>query len=231
MEKYGVDGGSYWHWVSIDNVEEADPTLVGEAVKRRGTAFTYNPVQKEILDMGGFHLAAITNGSFENGGATPSNWTIAATGGGSGSRYFLANEPGQPTVPTRGSYSLRLLSGSAATDIVSATSDSIAVSPNTAYTTTANLRFAFGGDPNPAAPPSMRPQVFVRLFYFDSAGSPSGTRATDVFSYAQEDSTVGFATFPLQYTTPGDAASVRLQFGIARNGLPAAITFDVDNVR
>jgi hypothetical protein len=35
----------------------------------------------------------------------------------------------------------------------------------------------------------------------------------------------------MQYTTPSDAAFVEVQFGAARNGLPAQITLDVDNVR
>ncbi len=113
MEKYGVDGGSYWIWTETDNAREADPAFFGEPVKLRGTAFRYNPVQKEVLDMGGFHLIAIANSSFESGDAAPSNWTIGASGVGTASRYFLAGESGQPTVPTRGSYSLRLMSGSA----------------------------------------------------------------------------------------------------------------------
>ena len=47
MIQYGVDGGCYWHWVSGDNNEDADPTL-GDAVKKRGVNFTYNPV-KDML--------------------------------------------------------------------------------------------------------------------------------------------------------------------------------------
>jgi hypothetical protein len=53
----------------------------------------------------------------------------------------------------------------------------------------------------------------------------------DTFPHFQEDSTTQFATFPVQYVTPSDAAFIQIQFGAARNGLPTGITFDVDNVR
>jgi hypothetical protein len=53
-----------------------------------------------------------------------------------------------------------------------------------------------------------------------------------VFRFFQENSTTnGFATFPMQYTSPSDAASIRIEIGAARNGLPTAITFDADNLR
>jgi hypothetical protein len=228
MEKYGVDGGSFWKWVAKDMQEDSDKTQA-DAVKRRGVDFIYNPVQKEILDIGGFHLTAIPNGSFETGNAIPDNWSI--NGNGTGARYFLAGEPGQPEVPSRGQYALRLATGSGTNDTVSATSDFIGVSSNTTYTTTANLRFLWTGDPNVAGDPNTRPQVFVLIRYFDKSGQPSGVRAQDVFRYYQENGTNGFATFPLQYTTPGDAVFVRIEVGAARNGLSSAITFDVDNIR
>ena len=107
----------------------------------------------------------------------------------------------------------------------------IPASPSTSYTTTSNLRFAWTGDPNPSGPPTARPQVFIDILYFQTDGTPSAIRAQDSFAYFQENSTKGFATFPVQYTTPRDNAFVRIQFGSAHNGLPTAITLDVDNVR
>jgi hypothetical protein len=47
MSQYGTDGGSFWRWTSFDNSEDSDPTLA-DPVKRRGIAFTYNPV-KDVL--------------------------------------------------------------------------------------------------------------------------------------------------------------------------------------
>jgi hypothetical protein len=80
-------------------------------------------------------------------------------------------------------------------------------------------------------PPASRPQVFITIFYFQQNGQPSSVRASDTFAYFQENSTTGFATFPVQYATPSDAASVAIEFGTARNGLPTAITLEVSNVR
>jgi hypothetical protein len=198
-------------------------------VKRRGIEFIYNPVQKEVIDMGGFHLTTIPNGSFETGDSLPSNWTVG--GNGTGLRYFLPAEPGQPEVPTRGNYALRLVTGSGPNDTVNATSDMIAVTPNTIYTTTANLRFGWTGDPSPAGDSTTRPQVFISIQYFDGSGKASQVRTQDVFRFYQENSTNAFQTFPLQYTTPTDASFVRIEVDAARNGLPTAITFDVDNLR
>ena len=228
FEKYGMDGGCFWKWVP-QNSDEQNDTTRARPVKVLGLDFVYNPPQKEIEDAGGFH-AAIPNRSFEDGNATPDNWTIA--GDGTGGRYFLAGETGQPEVPSRGQYSLRLTTGSGAADIYTATSDSIAITGNTAYTTTANLRFGWTGDPNPSADASVRPQVFVTFHYFDSQGNPSATRASDVFRFFQEDSTGGaFKTFPLQYTAPSDAASMKVEIGVSRNGLPTTISLDADNLR
>jgi hypothetical protein len=228
LEKYGIDGGAFWRWTSFYNYEDINPQLA-DPVKRRGIEFIYNPVQKEVLDMGGFHLTTIPNGSFETGDSVPSNWTVG--GNGAGLRYFLPAEPGQPEVPTRGNYALRLVTGSGPNDVVNATSDMIAVTPNTIYTTTANLRFVWTGDPSPGWASTTRPQVFISIRYFDGTGGVSQVRTQDVFRFYQENSTTGFGTFPLQYTTPSDARSVRIEVGTARNGLPTAITFDVDNLR
>lgn len=229
LEKYGVEGGDYWIWSETDSTTEADPTMPGVPVKLRGLNFVYNPVQKEILDAYGFHLTAIANGSFETGGTTADNWT--AGGVGTVTRFNLAAEPGQPVVPSRGDYALRLTTGPGASDTVSATSDPIQASPNTAYTTTANLRFQWSGDPNVGTPNPSRPQVYISVHYLIAAGMPSAVRALDTFRFFQEDAPTGFGTFPLVYTTPADANLVQLEFGAARNGLTQAITLDADNVR
>jgi hypothetical protein len=228
FEKYGVEGGSFWRWTSFQNSEDADPTLA-DPVKRRGVDFVYNKVEKEILDVGGFHLTAIPNGSFEDGGSMPDLWSV--TGSGTASRYFLAGEAGQPAVPSRGSHVLRLTSGSGADDVISARSPSLKASPNVLYTTTANLRFAWTGDPNPGGDPASRPQVFVALHYSDGAGRPSAIRENDTFRFFEEDVTEGFGTFPFQYMLPLDAKSVELEIGVARNGLASPITLDADNLR
>lgn len=230
LEKYQVEGGSFWHWVNGSSSAESDPTLP-DPVKRLGTEFIYNPVEKEVGDWGGFHLTAIPNPSFEGDlgpNGVPSHWTV--TGNGTGVAYFLAQEAGQPTVLSRGSYCLRLTTGNGAAT-VSALSEAIPVTPATAYTTVANLRFSWTGDPNPAGPAASRPQVFANILYFQANGQPSSIRAQDSFSWFQEDGASGFATFPAQYTTPDDSASVQIQFGAVRNGLPTPIVFDVDNIR
>jgi len=213
MEKYGVDGGSFWRWASFRNDEDTDPQMA-DPVKRRGVEFIYNPVQKEVIDMGGFHLTAIPNGSFEMGDSVPTNWTIS--GNGAGLRYFLPAEPGQPEVPTRGNYALRLVTGSGPNDVVSATNDMIAVTSKTTYTTTANLRFVWTGDPSPVWGSTTRPQVFISIRYFDGTGGVSQVRTQDVFRFYQENGTTGFGTFPIQYTTPSDASFVRIEVGSAR---------------
>ncbi len=229
MEKYGIDGGNYWIWSESDSAYEAHPDRPGEPIKRRGLNFVYNPVQKELVDLAGFHLAVIANGSFETGGASADNWT----GGGAGTvgRFRLADEPGQPVVPSRGNFALRLTTGSGANDAVSATSDEIDVSPNTAYTTTANLRFQWSGDPNVGIASASRPQVYVMVRYFGGDGRPSAIRSQDIFRFYQENGSIDFGTFPLSYSTPADAMTVKLEFGVLRNGLPRPITLDVDNVR
>ena len=230
LHKYEVDGGSFWRWVSFNTSEDFDPSLA-DPVKRRGVDFLYAPVQREVTDMGGFHVPIVPNGSFEDGVIqdVPVDWTV--TGNGIVLRYLLTQEPGEPEVPSRGSYAMRIVTGADLNATISATSAMIRVSRATTYTTTANMRFAWTGDPNPSAPRATRPQVFVNIFYFRESGRPSVLRAMDSFSFFQEDSTSDFATFPLQYTTPRDANFVKIRFGAARKGLPAQLTFDVDNVR
>ena len=231
LNKYAIDGGSFWRWVSFFNSEDSDPTLAA-AVKQRGVNFAYNAVQKEVVDMGGFHLSAVPNGSFEgavSANGVPMGWT--ASGSGAVTQYLLTQEPGEPEVPSRGTHAMRVVTGSGANDSVSATSTQIPVTSSTLFTTTSNLRFAWTGDPNPGGPPNSRPQVFITILYFQQNGTLSSIRAQDTLAYFQENSTTGFATVPVQYTTPSDTAFIAIQFGAARNGLPAAITLDVDNVR
>jgi hypothetical protein len=229
MEKYQVEGGSLWRWVSFMDSEDSNPTLA-EPVKIRGVNFVYNPVQKEILDWAGFHLTAIPNGSFEDdldSNGIPTHWAI--TGNGAASAYYLPHESGEPQVPSRGSYCLRL-TASDNTAVIGVTSDQIAVTPGTSYTTTANLRFAWSGDPNPSGSAATRPQVYVTIHYLNAASRPASTPST-VFSYFQEDSTQDFQTFVFQYTPPSDATSLQIEIGAARNGLPTPIIFDADNFR
>lgn len=230
MQKYGIHGGSFWRWINSDNSEDSDSTLA-EPVKRRGVSFLYNSVQKEIVDMGGFHVPVVPNGSFEGAAVDgiPTDWTAA--GNGAISQYLLTQEPGQPEVPSRGTHAMRIIIGAGSNDNITATSARIPVTAATTYTTTANMRFAWTGDPNPSGPPASRPQVFANIRYFQANGAPSTMRILDSFPFFQENSTTGFATFPHRYTTPSDAAFVEVQFGAMRNGLPSQITLDVDNVR
>src|ERR1035437_800505 len=115
--------------------------------------------------------------------------------------------------------------------MISATSATIAITPATTYTTTANLRFRWTGHPNPAGDPATRPQVFMAFNYLSEAGVPSAVKAQDIFRFFQEDSTSDFQTFPFQYTTPSDATLVQIVIGAARDGLPSPIVFDADNLR
>jgi hypothetical protein len=48
MRRYGVAGGCFWRWVFISDSENADPTLA-TPVKKRGSAFMYNPVKDKIV--------------------------------------------------------------------------------------------------------------------------------------------------------------------------------------
>ena len=229
MEKYQIEGGSFWQWVQTQDSGDSDSTLA-QAVKLRGVNFIYNPVQKEILDWAGFHLTAIPNGSFEDdiaANGVPTQWT--QTGNGTPVAYYLPQESGQPQVPSRGSYCLRL-TASDNTAAISVTSDPIAVTPGASYTTTANLRFAWSGDPNPSGSAATRPKVYVTIHYLNASGQPTSTPPT-IFSYFQEDSTQGFQTFVFRYTPPSDARSVQIEIGAVRNGLPIPIVFDADNFR
>jgi hypothetical protein len=226
--KYRLGGINYWRWTAFEDNEETDPATA-KAVKKRGMNYVYFPPQKEIVDLAGYHLIGIPNGSFEAGGARPSLWSIA--GAGAATRYRLANEPGQPRLPTRGSFTLRLVTGASANAAIQATSRSIPVDPSRKYTTTGNLRFRWTGDPNPGGAPATRPQVFIAIKYLNAAGQPSAIKPSDTFRFFQADGAADFRTFPVQYATPADAASVKIVVGAARNGLPSKITVDVDHLR
>lgn len=229
--KYALTGGSYYAWSLSDSTLDSDPTQI-MPITRRGPTYSYTAAQLELLDFGGYHLFGIPNPSFEvaasNGGAPP-NWIVA--GDGTAKLYDLTQESGQPEVATRGTFALRLVSSSALASVATATSAVIGVRPSTTYTTTANLRFAWTGDPNPSGPAAQRPQVAMTILYFKADGTASTVRVSDTTSWFQENSTSGFGTFPVQYTTPSDAAEVAIQFAVVRHGLPTAITLDVDNVR
>jgi hypothetical protein len=140
-------------------------------------------------------------------------------------------EAGEPEVLSRGLYAMRIVTGDGPHDSVSGASLLIPVAPATQHTTTSNLRFSWTGNPNPAGSPTSRPQVFTSILYFQTDGTPSAVHPQDTFTYFQEDSTTGFGAFPVQYTTPSDAALIAIQFGAARNGLPTQIVLDVQNVR
>lgn len=228
--RFHIDGGSFWQWANNRDSQDSDPTLP-QTAKIRGVPFVYNPVEKIVVDEGGFHLRHIPNRSFEygTGNAPPYRWHIK--GSGVAHRHYLAGEPHEPQVPSRGLYDLRLKTGRSIDAAIEATSKPIPVTPNVQYTTTANLRFGWTGDPNPSGDPTTRPQVFVTFLYFQSSGAPSAIRAEDVFPFFQEDATNDFETFPFQYTTPADASALRIQIGAERNGLPTRIMLDADNLR
>jgi hypothetical protein len=231
LHKYAIGGGAFWRWTNFDNSQDSDPALAAP-VKQRGVEFLYNAVQKEVLDMGGFHVPLVPNGLFDgvvSADGVPANWT--ANGNGTVSQYPLTQEPGEPEVPSRGLYAMRIVTGDAPNGSATSTSLPIPVAPATRYTTTSNLRFSWTGEPNPAGAPTSRPQVFISILYFQEDGTPSALRTQDTFTYFQEDSTSGFGTFPVQYTTPSDAALIAIQFGVARNGLPTQIALDVQNAR
>lgn len=200
FEKWGVDGGTYWVWIHFSDSEDRDATIE-DAVKRRGVAFTYNPVANELIDMSGFHLNAIENASFEDGGTTPDKWTLS--GSGTLSRLDL----GQAEVPSRGRYALRLTANPAA----EAVSTPIAATAGVTYTTTLNLRFDSGAN------------VYVAVRELDADGRVIGESLT---RFTSQPATDGFDTFPLRYTTPAGTAAVRIAIGAS-----APATVDADNLR
>jgi hypothetical protein len=198
MQRYHVDGGAYWQWVDPNTAAENDPQNT-EPVKRRGKGFVYNPVRLQLLDMYGFHLTSIPNGSFEqarNKTKQPRAWTITGKG-----TIALVPFAGERTRPWQGHLFLRLATRSH----ISATSSAIPVSPNTTYTTTGDFRTT-----------TFSSSVAVR--FLTCPGRPSDLRARREFPLAFSS---GFANFPIRYTTPADACFVRIEI-VARHGTVAA---------
>jgi hypothetical protein len=230
MEAHGFAGGAFWEWVAPNQVLQSDP-LHEQDVKQLGIAGAYNPVEKILEDMGGFHLAAIPNGSFESGDAVPDQWIDEAPRrrsvrpASSASLASVSRIKIEPDVPGRGQYAMRLTTGDAS---ISAMSQPIPVTAGTTYTTAMALRFAWSGDPNPTAAADARPNVYVAFDYFDASGHQL---SSDVTRYFQENSTNGFATFSFHYTPPAGAQTVRIEIGAHRNGLPQPITIDADALR
>jgi hypothetical protein len=198
MQRYRVDGGAYWQWVNNNDSDEHNPQLA-EPVKRRGTAFVYNPVRLQLLDMYGFHLTSIPNGSFEQAASAtghPRAWTIAGRG-----TVALVPFAGERARPWRGHLFLHLTTRSH----IAATSPAIRVSPNTTYTTTGDFRT-----------PTFSSSVIVH--FLTCRGRPSALRAQRDFPLAVSSS---FTSFPYRYTTAADACSVRIEI-VARHGTVAA---------
>jgi hypothetical protein len=200
MQRYGIDGGAYWQWVEGTDAADHDP-LSTETVKRRGTAFVFNPVRLELLDMYGFHLTAIPNGSFEarKSDRRPDAWTIAGKG-----TAALVPFNDAAAQPWRGRRVLRLTSSSG----ISATSAPIRVSPNTTYTTTADFRTRTGSSS-------------VSFYFLTCSRHRSAVRARKTFLLLPS---LGFNAQPFRYTTPSDACSVRVEIE-AQSG-----SVEVDNV-
>ena len=214
MQRYGIEGGIFWRWHDVTGTNPPN----GDPVKRRGPPpYVYYPVQRELADLYGFHLTAITNGSFEN---SLHSWKLS--GRGKALRPRLTE-----SAPWRGRRFLRLTTPSS----ISATSPQIRVSPSTTYTTTANLRFAWKAKPRPKTPPAKRPHVDVSFRYFTCSRHPSRARTAHVVRFSAAQSTRGFRTFPLRYRTPKDACYLQIRLVAAANARTSGMTFDVDNLR
>ena len=187
MQSLGIEGGMYYKWADeTNNPQYTDPASV---VKKRGLAFAYNPQERELADLYGFHLTIVPNGSFEEGS---SDWT--ATGSGTTQIKRL-----QPALPWRGISYLHL----AATRAYSLSSPLIRISPSTGYTTTANLRFP-------------QPNVRAVFTYLTCRRRQSKEAISAAFRLTSTRRT--WKTFPFAYTTPSDACYLRITFGLARPG-------------
>jgi hypothetical protein len=182
LRDLGLEGGVYWQWVNPSN----DPryTHPGTDLKKRGPAFAYNPQQRELADLYGFHLRAIPNGSFEQGLRA---WKVEGKGRAAASDVSAETRE----LPWRGRYALSL----APRATLSVLSGPIRVAPTTAYTTTGNLQADRAGSS-------------VTFRYLTCSRRPSRVRAADRFPIRK---TSGFETFPLRYTTPKDACFVRIE--------------------
>jgi hypothetical protein len=212
--EHGWEGGSFWVWAHTLTSQDTDPAQ-SDAIKRRGVAFVYNPVEKVLLDVGGTHVDGLQNGSFEDGLA---HWTVS--GDGTAAAYDLTQEPGEPEVPWRGTHAMQLTTGGGT--VTTATSDRVPVQPAIIYTITADLRFSLT-DSHQA--------VTIALLYYRSEDIPTALPRVDSFVLTQSDNTTGFATFPVQFAPPGDASFAAVRYGVATNGSPEPATLFVDEVR
>jgi hypothetical protein len=186
MLSLGYDGGDYWEWADVTNNQWTDPASV---VKERGVAFVYNPQERELADLYGFHVPAVPNGSFEN---SASQWTHTGLGTAQVRRLRQA-------LPWRGVSYLHL----AATGTYSLSSAWIRVSPSTRYTTTADLRFR-------------KPKVRVTFTYMTCSRKRSKRQRPSVFPLRTIQRT--WQTFPFAYTTPPDTCYARITFGLTGRG-------------
>jgi hypothetical protein len=187
MRSLGIEGGTYYKWADeTNNPQYTDPASV---VKKRGLAFVYNPQERELADLYGFHLTAVPNGSFEDG---TSHWTIAGSGAAQTRRL-------QQDLPWRGDSYLHL----ATTGTYSLSSTLIRLSPSTRYTTTANLRFP-------------QPNVRAAFTYLTCRRKQSKKGKPAVFRLMSIQRT--WQTFPFGYTTPSDACYVRIKFSFVGPG-------------
>jgi hypothetical protein len=180
FRRYGVSGGAFWRWTNFNDSEDADLS-VATPVKRRGTAYIYNPVVSVIRDMDGFHLNGIVNGSFEHGAGRPTGWSLT----GRVSRVDIKREPG--TRPWRGAYALSLGPGA------TAATGRLRVSPATTYT------LAFDRRGGPAS---------VTLRYVPCRGTRLARgRLTRVVGVAPAR---GFAPFAVTFATPREVCFARV---------------------
>jgi hypothetical protein len=195
LQSLGLEGGFYWKWADETNDPQwTDPASV---VKQRGQAFVYNPQERELADLYGFHLTSVPNGSFETGTAP---WTTKGTATASTAAL-------DENAPWRGTSYLHL----SATGFATLSAPPIRVSPSTAYTTTANLRFA-------------QPNVRVTFTYLTCRSRPSSKGKPAVFSFTGAQA--AWQTFPFAYTTPKDACYMRISVALSSAG-----TLDIDDVR
>jgi hypothetical protein len=185
FQRYGVSGGGFWRWTNFNSSEDADPT-VATPVKRRGTAYIYNPVVSAIRAMDGFHLDGIVNGSFENANRAgrPTGWSAT----GHTVRLNVRGEPGAR--PWRGSHALRLGPGA------TAATGRLRVSPGTTYTLAFDRR---GGTAS----------VTVRYLGCRGVSPPRG-RSAAAFTVAAAKR---FAPFAIGFVTPNQTCFARVVFG------------------
>ena len=219
LQQLGIEGGAYWKWSDAPADQPMWAWPPAALVKVRGVPLHYQPVQRELADLYGFHLAAIPNGSFEEG---TSDWTIHGTGT---ANPLTVDEHEAP--PWRGRRALHLT----ATGSLSIRSKPIRVSKSTTYTTTANLRFRWRNERRPHAVITKRPQVYLTFHYLTCTGKPSTRTQSVTTRYFQEQATTGFATFPIRHTTPTDACFTEIEIGARRGTLSAPLTLDIDNLR